>query len=108
MTFSGDGVKILKNWQTQKTVLWLVFFEFSDFAHGPEVRIETVSENPVGIVLRFGDGEVELFDLEGAELDETTPQESPFPDIPGETIVRFLYIRLRDGRVFALVERRIT
>jgi hypothetical protein len=106
MSSSEQGLEIFRNWQTHRTLLWFLSLEFSDWAHGPEVRVKVTSVEPTGVVLALESGDVEVLDLEGAEFDEAGPDESPFLNVPAESFVRFLEVRLPDGRMFVFAERR--
>jgi hypothetical protein len=94
---------MLRNWQTQKTVLWLVTVDFSDDAYGPGVTVLSVSSDPPGVVLRrVGERNRELgFDLTGATFSESAPE-----GFSVETFERFLLVLLRDGRNLLFAEER--
>jgi len=106
MISSEEGLRILRNWKTKKTLLWFVSRETSDMALGlRNVRVAEVSTEPLGVVFRFeGSEEIESLDLEGADFDIAGAGESPFPDVPSKKFSRFMYLYLSDGRNFVLAE----
>jgi hypothetical protein len=82
---SPDGLSILRNWQTHKTVLWFVSFALADIVSGPEVRVESVT--PVRFTLRrlyeedpaddfvFNFSDVEFWELTEGDNATTETQE---------------------------------
>lgn len=92
----GDGLAILKNWQTQNTDLWLVLVNSPDEAEGPPgVRIKSVSTEPPGFV--FGRRSETVVDLRDASFDDALPSgfdASRFAhflviDLPGRELLLF-------------------
>ena len=104
MISSEKAFRFLRDWKTRKTPLWL-FVPDLDALHGPDVRVEDVSEEPLGVVFIFsGSSEVEALDLTGATFDKATPEEAPFPDSVTRRFSFFLHISLSDERKFVVAE----
>jgi len=105
MISSVEGFRILGNWKTQKTPLWLAVHNFDEM-QGPEVTIVEVSTDPAGVVFDLGDaGELEPLDLNSAEFDKADSEASPFPDTVTKLFGFFLQLSLADGRQFVLAQR---
>jgi len=107
---SADGLAIFRKWKTQQTVLWAVTVDRPDDAAGPEVRIKEVSDDPPGIVLSLvgisrsetsRTPGIQALDLAGAIFDDARP-----PRFALDAFVRFLSVRLPDGRKLLFVELR--
>jgi hypothetical protein len=105
MISSAEGFRILGNWKTQKTPLWLAICNFDELV-GPEVRIVDVSSDPAGVVFDLGEGgELEPLDLKAAEFDKADSDEVPFPGTVTKRFGFFLNLSLADGREFVLAQR---
>ena len=105
MISSAEGFRILDNWRTQKTPLWLAFRNFDEL-EGPEVRIVDVSTDPAGVVFDLGGGgDLEPLDLKEAEFDKADSDAAPFPDAVTKRFGFFLNLSLADGRQFVLAQR---
>ena len=105
MISSAEGFRILSNWKTQKTPLWLAIPDVDEL-RGPEVRIVDVSSDPAGVVFDLGGGtELELLDLKEAEFDKADSDAAPFPDSVTKRFGFFLNLSLADGRQFILAQR---
>ena len=78
MISSDEGLRILKNWQTEKTLLWFVALAFSDLVPTVDVRVKTLTFDPPEVVLAERSGEtLPPLDLAGAELREADPAKEP-------------------------------
>ena|ERR1017187_8394692 len=105
MISSAEGFRILGNWKTQKTPLWLATCIHDEF-EGPEVRIVDVSSDPAGVVFDLGGGgELEPLDLKEAEFDKADSDEGLLPEIVTKRFGFFLNLSLADGREFVLAQR---
>ncbi|MGO8788786.1 MAG: hypothetical protein ACLQVL_15585 [Terriglobia bacterium] len=105
MISSAEGLRILDNWKTQKTPLWLAVPNLDEL-EGPEVRIVDVSTEPAGVVFDLGGGgELEPLDLKEAEFDKADSDAAPFPETVTKRFGFFLNLSLPDGREFVLAQR---
>ena len=105
MISSAEGFRILGNWKTQKTPLWLAVRSVDEL-EGPEVRIVEVSTDPAGVVFELGhDTPWEPLDLKEAEFDKADSEAAPFPDAVTKRFGFFLNLSLADGRKFILAQR---
>jgi hypothetical protein len=105
MISSVEGFRILGNWKTQKTPLWLAVPDLDEL-QGPEVRIVDVSMEPAGVVFDLGGGgELEPLDLQEAEFEKADSEAAPFPNTVTKHFGFFLNLSLADGRKFVLAER---
>jgi hypothetical protein len=104
MISSAEGFRILGNWKTRKTPLWLAIRKVDEL-EGPEVRIVDVSSDPAGVVFDLGGGgELEPLDLKEAEFDKADSEAAPFPDSVTKRFGFFLNLSLPDGRKFVLAQ----
>ena len=103
MTSSEVGLGILKNWQRKKTLLWLVTIERGSH----DVLIRYVDASRLDL---FDVGSEETFSwpLLGAKFREANPDEEPppFVGMVGDTFSLFLFLELKNGRLFVFGERR--
>jgi len=100
----AEGVRILSNWKSQKTPLWLAV-PSSDELAGPEVRIVEVSTEPPGVVFDLGGGrDLEPSDLKEAEFDKSDSDAAPFPYTVTKRFGFFLNLSLADGRRYVLAQ----
>ena len=105
MISSAEGLRILDNWKTQKTPLWLAICNFDELV-GPVVMIVDVSWVPAGVVFDLGrGGELEPLDLRKAEFDKADSDAVPFSDTVTKRFGFFLNLSLADGRQFILAQR---
>lgn len=105
MISSAEGFRILGNWKTQKTALWLAVPDLEEM-EGPEVRIVDVLTEPAGVVFDLGGGgDLEPLDLKEAEFEKADSEASPFPNNVTKYFGFFLNLSLADGRKFVLAER---
>jgi hypothetical protein len=67
---SFEGLEILRNWQTHKTVLWFVSFAFSDVAGGPDMQVVSVTPNKFVLRPPYAEDPREdlIFDVAGVEF----------------------------------------
>ena len=105
MISSAEGFKILGNWKTQQTLLWLAIRQFDEW-EGPEVKIVDVSSDPAGVVFDLGGGgKLEPLDLKEAEFDKADSDAATFPHNVTKRFGFFLKLSLADGRRFVLAQR---
>ena len=105
MISSAEGFRILGNWKSQKTPLWLAIPTLDEL-EGPEVRIVEVSREPAGVVFDLGGGrKLEPLDLKEAEFDKSESDATPLPDTVTKRFGFFLNLSLADGRKFILAQR---
>jgi hypothetical protein len=101
----AEGFRILGNWKTHNTSLWLAVTN-SEEMEGPEVKIVDVSMEPAGVVFDLGGGgDLEPLDLKEAEFEKADSEGAPFPDSVTKHFGFFLNLSLADGRKFVLAER---
>jgi len=102
MISSDEGFGILKNWYTHQGKLWRVTVNAPDDAFGPETTIESLSNDPPGIVLsHLGKSKLEALDLAGATFDSRRPT-----GFESDKFISFLSITLAGGESLLLVEMR--
>jgi len=100
----AERYRILGNWKTQRTPLWLAVPRFDEL-DGPEVRIVDVLTEPAGVVFDLGGGgELEPLDLDEAEFDKADSDAAPFPDTVTKRFGFFLQLSLGDGRKYVLAQ----
>jgi hypothetical protein len=105
MISSAEGFRILGNWKTQKTPLWLAIRNLDEL-EGPVVRIVDVSTEPAGAVFDLGGGGgLEPLDLKEAVFDKADSDAAPFPNTVTKHFGFFLQLSLADGRQFVLAQR---
>ena len=105
MISSAEGFRVLSNWKTQKTPLWLAVLDLDEL-QGPEVRIVDVSTDPPGVVFDLGGGgELEPLALQEAVFDKADSEAAPFPSTVTKHFGFFLHLALADGRKFVLAAR---
>jgi hypothetical protein len=103
---SGEGLFILKNWQTHKTVLWFVSFEYADIVGGPDVRVKSAS--PALLELQHaGSEEVIWVDLGGMDFWLLAKSDVPFPANTLEGFDVLLGMRRSDSEIPLLLASRI-
>ncbi len=108
MTSSDEGLGILRDWQTKKTLLWFVSLMFSDFASIVNVRVKSVTFLPASVVVTV-EGSGEELRLACKELREADPIEEPppFKGVRADQFVRLLFLKTVDERLFVFGERRL-
>jgi hypothetical protein len=105
MISSAEGFRILGNWKTQKTPLWLAVRKLDEL-EGPVVKIVDVSMEPAGAVFDLGGGgKLEPLDLKEAVFDKADSDAAPFPHTVTKQFGFFLQLSLADGRQFVLAQR---
>jgi len=96
----GEGLEVLRNWQTQNADLWVVTVETSDDAFGPTFRIRQVSSDPPGFVYtKLGSSTESAIDLKDAEFNDARPD-----DFRSDRFVRFLAITWANRKRLLCVE----
>ena len=105
MISSAEGFRILGNWKTQKTLLWLAIRNLDEL-EGPVVRIVEVSAEPAEVVFDLGGGgEFEPLNLNEALFDMANSDVAPFPVAVTKRFGFFLNLTLPDGREFVLAQQ---
>lgn len=105
MITSAEGFRILDNWRTQRTLLWLAVPTLEEL-EGPVVRIVEVSTEPAEVVFDLGGGgDLEPLDLGEAVFDKTDSGVAPFPVSVTKRFGFFLNLSLADGRKFILAQQ---
>jgi hypothetical protein len=101
---SSEGLSILRNWKTQRTLLWLFSLDTGDFATKLEAKVLSCGEDRVTLMV---DDSEKVFSLESTEFFTLSADESPFPGLA--RVRRFLGMRFPgDAPEVILAEPTIT
>lgn len=105
MVSSDEGLGMLRNWHTKKTLLTLVSLALSDAIFPIEVRVGPEPPAADRLALTFAEtGEKVTFDLAKSRLADANDEPPPIEAWEGR-FAWFVFLELKDKRLFVLAER---